>query len=192
MTMKKRYSGHSALNDVIRADWMKAIELSPDSYQALLYVPKQQGEVEQQDSNNYEAEEINELDTNQDELIYDTPFIVSVLDCPDENEFFLTSSLDNENTGEYDTPLLLRVAHDAVPVGSILEWEEETTPNTTRRCWWYVHSAQGFGTANVGSLYVCIPARNFDDKSTQPEQITNDVDLDVEPPATEQEYGFYE
>lgn len=189
MTMKKRFSGHSALNDVIRSDWMKAIELSADSYQALLYIPKQtDSKLDDENNAYYEDDTISELDTNQDELIYNTPFVVSVLDCPDENPFFLTDSQNNENSGEYDTPLVLRIAQDPVPIGSILEWEEETTPTTTRRCWWYVHSAQGFGSANVGSLYVCIPARNFDEKAKQAESITSALNLGFEPPAESNHY----
>ncbi|MEC6832973.1 hypothetical protein VXS06_14495 [Photobacterium toruni] len=189
MTMKKRFASHSIFNDVVRSDWIKAIELSPDNYQALLYIPKQtDSKLDDENNKFYEAEVINELDPNQDDLIYNVPIVVSVLDCPDENEFFLTSNSNSENIGEADTPLLLRIAHDPVPVGSILEWEEETSPNTTRRCWWYVHSSQGFGTSNIGSIYICIPARNFDERAMEAESLITSLNFGFEPPAESNHY----
>lgn len=163
MKMRNRFSGHSALNDILRADWIKAIELSPDRFDGLLYKPRKNDHEEKQKTSNYEADVFGELDSNQEDLEYETPINVAILDCPDESESFLTMNDDDQNLGESSDPLILRIAHTPIPVGSIIEWQEEVAPNELRRVWWYVHSAIGYGTANVGSLYICIPARNFED-----------------------------
>ncbi|HIF9321692.1 TPA: hypothetical protein ACX6QP_002189 [Photobacterium damselae] len=167
MTTVRRNQGHSALNDVIRADWIKAIELSQDRFDALLYVPKPPEEQTLQ-SSNYEAGIFEELDSNQDTLEYYLPVLVSVLDCPDETESFMTMNDTDENLGDGEMPLVLRIGHTPIQIGSILEWEEELSDGQVRRCWWYVHSAVGYGTANVGSLYVCIPAANFEEPEAPP------------------------
>ncbi|UKA12867.1 hypothetical protein [Photobacterium damselae] len=172
MTTVRRNQGHSALNDVIRADWIKAIELSQDRFDALLYVPKPPEEQTPQ-SSNYEAGIFEELDSNQDTLEYYLPVPVSVLDCPDETESFMTMNDTDENLGDSEMPLVLRIGHTPIQIGSILEWEEELSDGQVRRCWWYVHSAVGYGTANVGSLYVCIPAANFEAPPNPPVIILN-------------------
>ncbi|MGX9459458.1 hypothetical protein ACWU37_21240 (plasmid) [Photobacterium damselae subsp. damselae] len=172
MTIVRRNQGHSALNDVIRADWIKAIELSQDRFDALLYVPKPPEEQTPQ-SSNYEAGIFEELDSNQDTLEYYLPVPVSVLDCPDETESFMTMNDTDENLGDGEMPLVLRIGHTPIQIGSILEWEEELSDGQVRRCWWYVHSAVGYGTANVGSLYVCIPAANFEAPPNPPVIILN-------------------
>ena len=174
--LKKRFNGHSPLNDVIRKDWQLAIELSPDNFQALLYKPKLK-EWYNEEQSTYQEDLVTEIDSNQDELEYQTPFAVYVVDCPDENPFFMTMNGGDAQLGDYATPLLLRIATDSVPIGSILEWEEEIATNEHRRCWWYVHSQQGMGTANVGTLYVCIPARNFDGLAVDNEQVMDAQDL---------------
>lgn len=155
-----RFSGHSKLNNTLRADWMKAIDISPDAFDALLYLPEVV--TEKATSSNYEADLFDEVDANQETFSYSLPEPVVVLDCPDENEAFAMMADGDAQLGEGELPLTLRIARDTVPEGAILEWEEEVSPTDKRRCWWYVHKAIGFGTANVGSLYICIPARNVE------------------------------
>lgn len=155
--LKPRYAGHEALNSVVRADWMKAIALSPNSFEAYLYRPVS-AETGALDSG-YEEESVLELDTHQDTLAYSDPVEVKVLDCPDEQTEFFTMDDGGENLGESLEPLLLRVS-DIVPNGSVLEWDEETIEGT-RTVWWYVLKGMGYGTANVGVVHVCIPMRDF-------------------------------
>ena len=158
---KKRYSEHSAFNDVVRQDWINAIKLDPDCFDALLYIPAViQQTVDQ--SQYYESDVVTEIDPNQDTLTYSDPVLVAVLDCPDESaEYFNAMDNDGNELGEGDAPLLLRVACPSVPKGSVLEWIEDTATGE-RRVWWYVHSAMNYGSNSVGSLSVCIPCRNFD------------------------------
>lgn len=155
-----RNAGHSELNDMIRQDWINSILLSPDAYDALLYVPKKTDEIST--NSGYEPSEFEDLDSNQDVLTYELPVPVVVLDCPDETESFRTMNDGETQLGESELPLVLRIAHTSIPIGSIIEWVEELSTGENRRCWWYVHSSTGYGTANVGTLYITIPARNFD------------------------------
>nr|WP_225312436.1 hypothetical protein [Salmonella sp.]QBM91343.1 hypothetical protein NNIBIDOC_00010 [Salmonella sp.] len=55
--------------------------------------------------------------------------------------------------------LILRIAANNVPVGSILEWNEEMVNGEARRWWCTVFF---LATQHVGSLYYRIPAVNFD------------------------------
>lgn len=157
--LKTRYNGHKAFNDQIRADWMLIIESSPDAFEALLYRPADgtYGVVNDETG----EESFTQLDNNQRELTYLEPEIVYVLDNPDGRDSFHTIDADGEQDGLADEVLILRIAANNVPVGSILEWNEEMANGLARR-WWYVHRIFSYGTQHVGSLYYCIPARNFD------------------------------
>ncbi|WGA68577.1 phage tail protein [Escherichia fergusonii] len=157
--LKTRYNGHKAFNDQIRSDWMLIIESSPDAFQALLYRPDvgTYGVVNDETG----EESFTELDNNQRELTYQEPEIVYVLDNPDGRDSFHALDADGEQDGLTDDVLILRIAANNVPVGSILEWNEEMANGVARR-WWYVHRIFSYGTQHVGSLYYCIPARNFD------------------------------
>ncbi len=158
-TRKRRYSGHEAMNSVIRTDWMRAIELSPDAFEAHLYRPATPIE-DTDETDHYELETALEIDTNRDSLTYEDPELVKLIDCPDEQESFFMVEANDEGLGENADPLMLRVASNNVPIGSVLEWDEETAKGT-RTVWWYVHKAMGLGTANIGVIYICIPMRDF-------------------------------
>lgn len=160
--LKTRYNGHQAYNDQIRNDWMIIVESSPDAFQALLYRPDvgTYGVIDDESG----EESFTELDNNQRELTYQEPVIVYVLDNPDGRESFHAINADGEQDGLTDDVLILRIADNNVPIGSILEWNEEMANGTARR-WWYVHRIYSYGTQHVGSLYYCIPARNFDSTS---------------------------
>ncbi|WP_318491927.1 hypothetical protein [Photobacterium leiognathi] len=157
---RRRYEGHQPFNDLVREDWMNAIKLDPDAFDALLYLPVMEQLTPEQESN-YESDSVTEIDSNQDTLSYGDPILVSVLDCPDENETFSMMAQGDEGLGESELPLALRVAYPDVPQGAVLEWVEETSEGD-RRVWWYVHSSVGFGSAAVGALSICIPCRDFD------------------------------
>ncbi|MDV1094977.1 phage tail protein (plasmid) [Raoultella ornithinolytica] len=161
-TLRTRYNGHQAFNSQIRDDWMLIVESSPDAFQALLYRPDvgTYGVVDDETG----EESFTQLDNNQRALTYQEPAIVYVLDNPDGRESFHAVDADGEQDGLTDDVLVLRIAANDVPVGSILEWNEEMTHGIARR-WWYVHRIFSYGTQHVGSLYYCIPARNFDSTS---------------------------
>lgn len=165
--LKPRYKGHAPFNNMVRRDWIKAIESDYSAYQALLYLPDMRYVGEVDDETGFEQPSFTELNNNQRQLSYEDadPVIVTVLDCPDERESFQVLDADGEQDGLTDDVLILRIAAEGVPVGSILEWNEEMASGTLARRWWYVHRIYGFGTQNVGSLYYCIPARNFDTTS---------------------------
>ncbi len=175
-----KFKGHEAFNSVVRADWNRAIELNPDSYDAYLYAPSKV--LDEAESDLYESENVMELSTNQDTLSYGDPVFVKVLDCADESDHFFTLDDNSANLGESLDPMLLKVAADSVPIGSVLEWDEET-PNGIRTVWWYVHRAMGYGTANVGVIYACVPMRDFN----QPDLTIIEPELEVEEPELEPE-----
>lgn len=166
-TRIKRYNGHEAFNSMVREDWIKAIEQDPDRFQAYLYLPAAPEMIEP-DGEEYEPELIEELDTNQDTLTYLDPELVSLLDCPDEQEHFFGMDDEAETLSESEMPLMLRVARvPPPPVGSVLEWDEETAQGD-RTVWWYVHRNIAYGTAQVGALTVCIPMRDFNAENFTP------------------------
>lgn len=180
--MKARFSGDAAVNDLMRRDWQRSIAEDPMAFDALLYVPSDASATE---SNPDDGEENNdspaftEINANQQTLTYSDPVLVAVLDCPDDRPSFTALDVDGENDGGVDDVLILRIAppldvlnsididerhpiaRTYAPVGSIIEWNEALADGESR-CWWYVHRIFTYGTAAVGSLYYCIPARNFD------------------------------
>ncbi len=182
-TRKPRFHGHEPFNEILRADWISAIKQSPDNFDAFLYRPV--GEKANGSDDAYQKETVIEIDTNQDHLAYSDPELVVVLDCPDEQESFFMMDDGDENLGESLEPLMLRIASHHVPIGSVLEWDEETAGGV-RTVWWYVHKAVGYGTANVGVIYICIPMRDFNqppanlpelpDSSIESERETNELD----------------
>ncbi|WP_432773928.1 hypothetical protein [Vibrio parahaemolyticus] len=171
---KPRFQGHEPFNNVLRDDWIKAIKLSPDHFEASLYRPV--GPESTQAEDGYEKENVLELDTNQDNLTYGDSELVAVLDCPDEQESFFMMNDGDANLGESIEPLMLRIGAHNIPVGSVLEWDEETASGL-RTVWWYVHKQIGYGTANVGVIYICIPMRDFN----QPPELGEGESPDLEP-----------
>lgn len=158
--MRRRYEGHAPLNDLSRNDWIKAIKLSPDAFDALLY----RAYVHQPDSNDLGHTELRAetFDPNQVLLDYEHPEAVTMLDCPDEMDSFTAMYDDSDNAGAGSDALILRTTGLNVPVGSVFEWEEELTGGRTRRCWWYVQRIFNYGTAKIGSLFYCVPFRSFE------------------------------
>ncbi|HCM0701288.1 hypothetical protein P3551_20975 [Vibrio parahaemolyticus] len=171
VTRKPRFQGHEPFNAVLRADWINAIKLSPDNFEAFLYRPV--GEKSEDTDSGYQKETVIELDTNQDNLTYGEPDLVAVLDCPDEQENFFMMNDGQDNLGESVDPMMLRIGALDIPIGSVLEWDEETASGI-RTVWWYVHKAVGYGAANVGVIYICIPMRDFNQEPPAEPEITPD------------------
>ncbi|WP_413113427.1 hypothetical protein [Thaumasiovibrio sp. DFM-14] len=168
MKRRDRFNGHDRLNSVVREDWIKAIAASPESWDALLYLPESKGDEpdkEPQESM-YEDDIFGQADNHQDNLSYQVPFPVPVVDCPDEGgDGFMAVVAGGEALGEGEQPLLMRVGHADVPQGSVIEWNEKLASGESRRVWWYVHRSVVFGTTAVGALHYCIPCRSFDEET---------------------------
>lgn len=179
--MRARFSGHALFNDVVRLDWQRAIAADPLAFDALLYVPTDASAAETDpDAGSDDEPAFTEINANQKTLSYSDPVLVAVLDCPDDRPEFTATDSDGETDGGVDDVMIIRVApplsvleatssdddHPVsrafVPVGSIIEWNEALANGSESRSWWYVHRIFTYGTASVGSLYYCIPARNFD------------------------------
>ena len=162
--LRARFGGHAALNDLVREDWIKAIKLSVDAFDALLYraVPH----APDKEDLLHTDRAADSFDPNQVLLDYLLPEIVMILDCPDEMDTFMAMYDDSDNTGAGMDALILRTTGINVPVGSVFEWKEELTEGRHRRCWWYVQRIFNYGTAKVGSLFYCVPFRS-------PEAIAN-------------------
>lgn len=157
--LKPRFNQHEILNSVVRKDWIPAIEQHPDSFQALLYLPV---EVNQIVDASKEVPLFNQLDDNQQTLSYSDPIVVSVIDSPEDMKPPVTESGDSI-AEDFEDPMMLRIGHEKVPVGAILEWEELMGSNgNTRRVWWYIHSAISVGTTLAGVIYNVIPCRDFE------------------------------
>ncbi|MGJ0577203.1 hypothetical protein ACR71G_03585 [Xenorhabdus bovienii] len=159
LNLKPRYKNHSPLNDLVRQDWLKMIEEDPDSYDALLYRPVD--DVPTKIDDGLEIPIFTEFNNHQKELSYTDPQRIIVLDCPDERESFTAVDSDGDQDGGLDDFLVIRAATTGVSIGSIFEWNEELSDGRLARRFWYVLRIFTYGTASVGSLYYCIPARNF-------------------------------
>lgn len=158
---RDRYAGHGAFNSFMRDIWLKAIIAHPQRFDALLYRAK--AHQQNADDDGHEADPIVTLDPNQSLLDYDDPEVVCIVDTPDESENFLSMVDGSDNTGIPDSALILRIGAKNIPQGSILEWNEEVVSGTVRR-WWYIHKIYNYGTANIGSLFFCIPCRTFEER----------------------------
>lgn len=158
---RNRYAGHEPFNSLVRADWQRAITDDPYAFDGLLYLPSI-AEVPTATRTDFEQAQFTEINNNQRELTYDLPHHVVILDCPDERENFFALDADGEQDGYVDEHLVLRIAATGIPIGSVIEWNEEQADGSAVPRWWYVMKIFAYGTASVGSLYFCVPARNFE------------------------------
>jgi hypothetical protein len=158
--LKPRFKNHDILNNVVRKDWIVAIESSPDSFQALLYMPTVL-EHTAEDTDAYEKPLFQKLDTNQQAQEYADPFVVSLIDNPDDTRAIVSED-GQSSSSSFDEPMVVRIGFHGVPTGAILEWEEVVDHDTTRRCWWYVHSAISIGTTLSAAVHNLIPCRDFE------------------------------
>lgn len=159
--MRARFLGHKGFNDLYREAWALAIIKDPLSFDALLY--RANAIDAPIDNDGFEVMQAERLDPNQETLTYSEPEIVKALDCPDEMDSFLSMNEEDNNTGYQEDSLILRVAALDIPIGSILEWNEELASGDVVRRWWYVHRKFNYGTAAVGTLFYCIPCRTFEE-----------------------------
>lgn len=159
--LRPRFDGHAAFNNMVREDWIAAIKLNPDRFDALLFRAMSPAEVII-DEDGYETTDAQKIAPNQETLIYADPELVAVVDCPDEMADFYAMNDTDENAGVQDDALILRVAAHDITIGSILEWLEEQASGESIRRWWYVHRKFSYGTAAVGTLYYCVPSRTYE------------------------------
>lgn len=161
---RARNSGHSPFNNMVRDDWRRLVESHPDAFDALLYTPGISLEVP--DSGDEEAL-FGTLDRHQQAVTYQAPALISVLVGSQDDPLFsaMWDETDNQGAGDSDTITLL-LSPGLVPLGSIVEFEEETASGQNRRVWWYVHSIEAVGTAAVGALHVCIPCGDLEQAQT--------------------------
>lgn len=159
--LKKRFSGHSALNTVVREDWIAAIKLDPDNWNARLYVTVND-EPTKIDDSNFEVPLFTQPVRNEKTLSYADPIIISVADINSQ------MTREMEDSGEHlltqgDGALSIRIGFDPVPIGSMLEWEEEKNDGSVSVVTWCVHRQQAIGTQKSMVLYELINAGDVDD-----------------------------
>lgn len=161
---RNRFAGHEPFNNLVRTDWMRAIDDDPYAFDGLVYLPSI-AEVPAAARGDFEHAAFTEINNNQRELTYSDPHPIVLLDCPDERENFFALDVDSEQDGYVDEFQVLRIAATGIPIGSVIEWNEEQASGEALPRWWYVMKIFAYGTASVGSLYFCVPARNFEGKT---------------------------
>lgn len=157
--MRPRYHRDRKFNETTKAHWIKFIERSPYRFDAILYRAKSLQAIESPEG--YETPEFGVIDINQADPEYHDPEPVAVLDSPSDSEVFAAMDSQGENAVDADSVLVLQIAAENVPVGSALEWVEDTADGKGRRVWWYVHRIFNLGTTASIPLYYCIPCRTF-------------------------------
>lgn len=166
---RARNSGHTPLNDMIRADWMKYVDAHPDSFDALLITPERE-EVEEED----DGALFGRVDRHQQVITYDAVTLVKAMIAPLEDTAFIGVWDGGEGLGMGESGVLnVLLSCGVAPVGSILEWEEEMAGGELRRVWWYVHSTSVVGSAAVGALHVCIPCGDLEQAKAEAAKVAS-------------------
>ncbi|EKO3439449.1 hypothetical protein NTE19_003341 [Vibrio fluvialis] len=173
--LKPRFSQHSAFNAVVRADWVVAINNDPENWTARLFLPVE-SDIPQEVSGNFEIPQFTELDNNQKPLSYGDPILVKVADVrQDMTRLFASSGKELLSYG--DGNMSIRIGYDPVPVGAMLEWEEETTDGNLSEVSWYVHSAETFGTQKAAVIYELISNGDISELVTSEEELVDDSEI---------------
>jgi len=158
---RARNAGHSPLNNQIRDDWRRLIEIHPDSFDVLIYIPNGTQNTPEEPTD--ETALFGDVDIHQHAISYDLPqfgsCLVATLDDPAFSGMW--DEPDSTGDGASGTLTVLLSAGQA-PVGSILEWAEEDSNGENRLVWWYVHSVDVIGTASAGALHICIPCGDLE------------------------------
>lgn len=152
-----RYKGHGGLNNLVKKDWIYVIENSRDSFDAILYRAVDGVTLPDELDKNF-----TEINNHQKKLTYEDPILVKVLDSPnaDQEHFTAMDAEGGQDSLDGDI-LLLRIASDFVPHGSVISFYEEVGVNTQRLVSWYVLEVYIYGSQAAGYLYVCTPAMNI-------------------------------
>lgn len=156
-----RNAGHAPLNNLIREDWRRLVEAHPDSFDAMIFLPKGTKAVPEQPDD--EVALFGTVDASQQPITYEQPVLGSVLVATMDDQVFagMWEEADQTGSGESET-LSLLLSYGQAPVGTQFEWEEETSNGNTRRVWWYVQEVNVIGTASVGAIHICIPCGDLE------------------------------
>lgn len=158
---KARNAGHAPLNNMIRDDWRRLIERHPDNFDVLIYLPK--GTENTPETPDDETALFGTVDVHQQSIAYDLPQLGSALIAPLDDQYFAGMWSEKENTGVGGSDMLtVLLSAGQAPVGSILEFTEETASGDNRLAWWYVYSVNVIGTASIGALHICIPCGDLE------------------------------
>lgn len=159
--MRRRFERHSALNQMLLRDWIKSIRQDPLRFEAILFRAVVEY-LEPEPNDFYEPDDVESVDPAQQVLGYEDPVLVSVVDCPDDEEEFLQKNNSDDTLGEGETALFLRIGERSIPKGSVLAWIEEDLDGNDRHAWWYIQNIYSKTTQGAAVLFACVPCRNFE------------------------------
>lgn len=153
LQLKPKGKGHDPYTNRVRKDWEAVIKLHPDNFDALLHkvIPTEQADTES-------GALFGNLNERVEDVRYQDPILVSVVESTSEDEAFMTSFEGDESMGYGDSATaLFRISEFDVPEGSALEFLVSLANGETERQWWYVHRSAAIGSPAIGVIHYCIP-----------------------------------
>lgn len=176
--LKRRFSGHGLVNTLVMADWLASINLDAENWQARLFlcIDEEQTQI---DSDDFETPLFTEIEKNQQTLSYADPLVINVAEVNEGLQRY-TGDDGQSLLSQGDGNLSIRIGHDPVPLGSILEWEEEQADGSVSVVTWYVHRVRTLGTQKAAVIYELISAGDVDSALDKEPEEDLDEDLDEE------------
>lgn len=159
LNAKPRFSGDDTVNQVLRSDFIEIIKHHHQSFGAVIYLPVEVDDADVDDQ--LEKPLFSRLDENQKALKYSLPKPVKVLANPEEHIPQINQGGEMVAT-DPDLIMSLMIGYPTVPVGTIVEWLEETKGGETRRVWWYVQKITARGTTGAFVIHILVPCADFE------------------------------
>lgn len=153
LQLKPKGKGHDPYTNRVRKDWEALIKLHPSNFDAILRktIPI---EIAGGDSGAL----FGNLNERIEDVQYQDPVIVSVVESTSDDELFITSFDGGESMGYGETGVMVLLISDFdVPEGSSVEFLVSLANGEEELQRWYVHRSAAVGSPAIGVIHYCIP-----------------------------------